>query len=76
MLHEPSFHFEAGQPEDHRQPVSPDAIFLRACGVRPPDVRDELRYWTAARKRGVSEMCVGDYDESFSRRRPADSPIN
>jgi hypothetical protein len=43
MLHEPSFHFEAGQPEDHRQPVSPDAIFLRACGVRPPDVRDELR---------------------------------
>ena len=26
------------EPEDHRQPVSPDAIFLRACGVRPPDV--------------------------------------
>jgi hypothetical protein len=39
MLYEPSFHFEAGQSENHRQPVSPYERFLRACGVRPSEIR-------------------------------------
>jgi len=39
ILYEPSTRFEAGRPEDHLQPVSPDAIFLRACGVRPSEIR-------------------------------------
>ena len=42
MLHEPSTRFEAGRSEDDR-PVSPDAIFLRACGVQPIDVRSTVR---------------------------------
>ena len=61
---------------DHRDPMHGDQRFLRACGVRPPDMRDECGCWTAARERGVSEMCVGDYEESFSRRRSTSSPIN
>jgi hypothetical protein len=28
---------------DHRDPVPADERFLRACGVRPTDLRDELR---------------------------------
>jgi hypothetical protein len=28
---------------DHRDPMFGDERFLCACGVRPPDVRDELR---------------------------------
>jgi hypothetical protein len=39
----PTSSFAYGSPESHRDPLSPDAVFLRACGVRPPDVRDELR---------------------------------
>jgi hypothetical protein len=34
--------FTDAGPEDHRDPVPEDAIFLRACGVRPTDLRDEL----------------------------------
>jgi len=30
-------------PEDNRDPVPADERFLRACGVRPADVRDDLR---------------------------------
>jgi len=30
-------------PAQQRDPVSPDDRFLRACGVLPTDVRDELR---------------------------------
>ena len=28
--------------EDHRDPVTGDERFLRACGVRATDLRDEL----------------------------------
>jgi hypothetical protein len=38
MLYQPSIRFEAGNPDDRRQSVSPDAVFLRACGVRPPEM--------------------------------------
>jgi hypothetical protein len=31
------------RPEDGRDPVPADERFLRACGVRPPDVRDDLK---------------------------------
>jgi hypothetical protein len=31
------------RPEDCRDPVPADEQFLLACGVRPPDVRDELQ---------------------------------
>jgi hypothetical protein len=40
---EPTTKFAYTRPEDHRDPVSPDDRFLRACGVLPTDVRDELR---------------------------------
>ena len=39
----PTTTFTYTRPEDHRDPVPADERFLRACGVRPPDVRDELR---------------------------------
>jgi len=31
------------RPEDHRDPMLCDGRFLRACGVRATDLRDELR---------------------------------
>ena len=34
MLHEPSTRFEYAGPEEHPDPMSPDAVFLRACGAR------------------------------------------
>jgi hypothetical protein len=34
--------FAYARPEDHRDPLPADERFLRACGVRPPDVRDDL----------------------------------
>jgi len=40
---EPTTNFAYTRPEDCRDPVPADERFLRACGVRPPDVRDELR---------------------------------
>jgi hypothetical protein len=40
---EPTTKFAYTRPEDHRDSVPADERFLRACGVRPPDVRDELR---------------------------------
>jgi hypothetical protein len=45
MLYEPSTRFAYAGPEKHRQAlsVSADERFLRARGVRPPDVRDEWR---------------------------------
>lgn len=39
---EPTTRFTYARPEDHRDPVPGDERFLRACGVRPPDVRDDL----------------------------------
>jgi len=39
----PTTNFAYTRPEDHRDPVPADIRFLQACGVRPPDVRDELR---------------------------------
>lgn len=42
MLHEPSTQFEYAGPEKHRDAVPQDELFLRACGVRPADLRDEL----------------------------------
>ena len=38
----PTTKFTYGSPESHRDPVSPDAQFLRAFGVRPPDLPDSL----------------------------------
>jgi hypothetical protein len=43
MVPEPTTRFAYARPEDHRDPVPADERLLRACGVRPPDVRDELR---------------------------------
>jgi hypothetical protein len=43
MVPEPTTRFAYTRPEDRRDPVPGDERFLRACGVRPPDVRDELR---------------------------------
>jgi hypothetical protein len=40
---EPTTNFKYTRREGHRDPVPADERFLRACGVRPPDVRDELR---------------------------------
>ena len=40
---EPTTRFAYARPEDHRDPVPADIRFLRACGVRPPDVRDDLK---------------------------------
>jgi hypothetical protein len=37
---EPTTNFTYTRPEDGRDPVRADIRFLRACGVRPPDVRD------------------------------------
>jgi hypothetical protein len=34
--------FMYARPEDHRDPVPADDRFLRACGVRATDLRDEL----------------------------------
>jgi hypothetical protein len=39
----PTTNFKYGSPERHRDPVPADEGFLRACGIRPPDVRDELQ---------------------------------
>jgi hypothetical protein len=38
----PTTSFTYGIPERHRDPVPEDVKFLRACGIRPADVRDEL----------------------------------
>jgi hypothetical protein len=38
----PSFHFEAGSPEAHRDAVPLDLQFLRSMGIGLPDLRDEL----------------------------------
>ena len=35
--------FTYTRPADNRDPMRADQRFLRACGVRPPDVRDESR---------------------------------
>jgi hypothetical protein len=43
MVPEPTTRFAYARPEDHRDPQPGDERFLRACGVRPLDVRDELR---------------------------------
>ena len=43
MVPEPTTRFAYARPEDHRDPQPGDVRFLRACGVRPDDVRDELR---------------------------------
>ncbi len=40
---EPPTNFSYTRPEDRRDSIPGDERFLRACGVRPPDVRDELR---------------------------------
>ena len=51
-------------PEDHRDPMPGDERFLRACGVRPPDVRDELRMLDLTYRRdryqsnGISEIIL------------------
>jgi hypothetical protein len=39
----PTANFTYESPERHRDPVPEDEGFLRACGIRPPEVRDELR---------------------------------
>jgi hypothetical protein len=39
----PTTNFAYTRPEDHRDPVPADERFLRSCGVRPPDVRDDLK---------------------------------
>jgi hypothetical protein len=39
----PTTSFTYGIPERHRDPVPEDVKFLRACGIRPADVRDDLR---------------------------------
>jgi hypothetical protein len=44
---EPTTNFTYTRPADDRDPVPADERFLRACGVRPPDMRDELRRSTA-----------------------------
>jgi len=38
----PTTNFACGSPEQHRDAVPEDVKFLRACGVRPVDLRDEL----------------------------------
>jgi hypothetical protein len=43
IVPEPTTRFSYARPEDHHDPVPGDDRFLRGCGVRPPDVRDELR---------------------------------
>jgi hypothetical protein len=40
---EPTPRFAYARPEDGGDPVPADHRFLSACGVRPPDARDELR---------------------------------
>jgi hypothetical protein len=40
---EPTPNFSYTRPEDGRDQMPADERFLRACGVRPPDVRDEWR---------------------------------
>jgi hypothetical protein len=40
---QPTTTFTYVRPEDHRDPMPADERFLRACGVHPPDLRDELR---------------------------------
>jgi hypothetical protein len=40
---EPITKFIYARPEDHRDPMVGDERFLHACGIRPADMRDELR---------------------------------
>ena len=37
------FSFDCGRPEDHRDPLPEDVRFLLDCGIRPDDVRDDLK---------------------------------
>ena len=38
MVPEPTTSFAYARPEDHRDPLPADERFLRACGVRPPEM--------------------------------------
>jgi hypothetical protein len=38
LLPESTTSFAYGRPEDHRDPLPADERFLRACGVRPPEM--------------------------------------
>jgi hypothetical protein len=40
LAYQQTTNFTYARPEDHSDPVPADERFLRACGVRPPDMRD------------------------------------
>jgi hypothetical protein len=40
LTERPTTNFTDARPEDCRDPVPEEERFLRACGVRPPDMRD------------------------------------